>query len=112
MRVAHYRAIDAGVQLERTSLAWSRTALGLVVVGALAVRRGMDPDTSVLAYVVGGLLLAGSLAAHAYGASAYERRVADLRSDRGIVRTGPHRALSQLVWMAALGILIVLLTNS
>lgn len=35
---------DAGVQAERTALAWRRTGLGLVAVGALAVRWSVSED--------------------------------------------------------------------
>ena len=46
---------DFGLHVERTTLAWDRTALSLAGVGALALRTG--------AFVAGGLLVALALLA-------------------------------------------------
>lgn len=39
---------DVGAQAERTALAWQRTALGVVAVGALSVRWSVAEDFPVL----------------------------------------------------------------
>jgi uncharacterized membrane protein YidH (DUF202 family) len=48
---------------ERTHLAWTRTALALVIAGALLVRLGYETGTPAVGWAVGGLdaLLAGLL---------------------------------------------------
>lgn len=109
MTVDRRRVLGAGVQLERTRLAWSRTALGFAIVGALAFRRGIESHTSVLASIVGGLLILGTLGANAYGVWAYGRRAAELRSGRPIVRTAALRATSALIGLSVLAIVVVLL---
>ena len=48
---------------ERTHLAWTRTALALVIAGALLVRLGYETGTPAVGWAVGGLdaALAGLL---------------------------------------------------
>jgi uncharacterized membrane protein YidH (DUF202 family) len=48
--------LDLGLQHERTALAWDRTALGLIVVGALVVRAVRDLG---LLWAIPGLLTVG-----------------------------------------------------
>jgi uncharacterized membrane protein YidH (DUF202 family) len=96
------------VQIERTSLAWSRTAFAFAVVGAFALRLGIEA-TSALACVTGGLLMLGSLGTSAYGSWAYGRRTADIRGGRPILRTSAPRATSALICLASVALLVVLL---
>jgi uncharacterized membrane protein YidH (DUF202 family) len=100
--------LDAGVQLERTSLSWRRTALGFAVVGALALRHGIE-TTSVLAFVAGGLLMLGSIGTNAYEGWAYGRRAVELRAGRPILRTWAPRTASALLCLAALAVLVAFL---
>ena len=57
---------DPGLQPERTSLAWARTAMAIVVNAALVLRAGLIGDLQALA-ITGVLLLgcAATIAAYA-----------------------------------------------
>ncbi|HEY1633931.1 MAG TPA: DUF202 domain-containing protein [Acidimicrobiales bacterium] len=72
---------DRGLATERTALAWTRSALALAAIGALAVRRGAQGDLPAVAYPVGALLFGAAVALWMLGASIYNRRVA--RTDAG-----------------------------
>jgi uncharacterized membrane protein YidH (DUF202 family) len=86
----HDRVFDLGLQHERTALAWDRTGLSLMVVGALTLRSGGPPYDDLLhapgylALAVGGVLLWA-------GGRRYRRREADLR--RGASPVQPHLVL-------------------
>ena len=76
---------DLGLQQERTALAWDRTALALLVVGALTVRAG-GPSFDLLRNAPGFLTVlvgAGLLWA---GGRHYRRRATDLRAGGSPVR--------------------------
>lgn len=67
------RLTDRGAQLERTSLAWSRTAFSMAACGALLVRQGLVDEAAALV-VLGCLALAASAAVWLLAASRYTRR--------------------------------------
>lgn len=71
---------DEGAALERTHMAWVRTALGLLATSAIAVRLMLDDPTWLTAGVaaVGGLGAAGLL----------------------LVSEGRHRAVENDLWSA------------
>ena len=87
MRAHVVPAGDPGLQPERTSLAWSRTALALAVNALLSMRAGFVAGEPWLV-VVGAVLFATSGAAVAIGT--VRRR--QLRGDR-LVITPPRGAL-------------------
>jgi uncharacterized membrane protein YidH (DUF202 family) len=104
------RVFDVGLQHERTALAWDRTGLSLLVVGALTLRSGGPPFDDLLhapgyaAMAVGaGLLVAGG--------RRYRRRELDLRHGESPV----HPRLVLLTGFAALGVslaaLVLVLTG-
>lgn len=85
---------DPGLQAERTSLAWSRTLLAYLVVGALALK---STPTSGAAGLVGALACATVAAVIALGRTPRYRR--DLR------RMGGGHGSSPVAEVLALGVL-------
>jgi uncharacterized membrane protein YidH (DUF202 family) len=79
------RVFDGGLQHERTALAWDRTGLSLLVVGALLLRSGGPPygDVVHLPGYVG--LSAGAILLWA-GGRRYRRREVRLREGLSMVQ--------------------------
>ena len=67
------RLVDPGAQLERTNLAWSRTAFSVAACGALLVRQGLVDDIAAVV-VVGGCTLATSVVLWLLAATRYTRK--------------------------------------
>jgi uncharacterized membrane protein YidH (DUF202 family) len=82
---------DAGLQLERTQLAWGRTALGFVVNAALVARAG--PHTGALAYVLAAAMALAGLALGTTAPRRYASRAASLAAGRPTARAREIRAL-------------------
>lgn len=89
--VAARRVVDEGLQGERTSLAWERTALALAANAALLARAGGEgvPAARVVAFVVLALAALGFIAAR----TRYVRRDDALR---GAGKAPGHRTLLTL----------------
>ena len=86
---------DPGLQPERTSLAWTRTALA-VLLNALVALRGAWTDGSAMLQATGGMLALAACAMYGYGV--YRGRV--LLACEG---HAPHP--HGLAWVAALVLL-------
>jgi uncharacterized membrane protein YidH (DUF202 family) len=104
------RVLDEGLQHERTALAWDRTALAVLVVGALVLRSG-GPPYDDLRHAPGYLGVAAGAALLWAGGRRYRRRERELRlggpglRSRLVVRTGV------LVIALAVAALVVVLTT-
>jgi uncharacterized membrane protein YidH (DUF202 family) len=94
MRRPHTIA-DVGAQLERTSLAWIRTALARTAVGALICRSALRADDAALAYALAAVVIATPLTAGVSAIRSYDRRHAAMHEGRSVVSPMP------LLWMAA-----------
>lgn len=94
---------DEGLQAERTSLAWERTALGLAANAALLARAGGEgvPTARVVAFVLLGLAGGGLVLAR----SRYLRRDAALRGGAADPGHAPLLAVGAVVVTASVAIL-------
>lgn len=72
------RPVDAGLQAERTELAWRRTQISLLVVACLALR-GQDPPLVLIALATAGILWLRQ-------GRRYQRSLAMLRDECGRAR--------------------------
>lgn len=104
---AGVRVVDEGLQGERTSLAWERTALALAANAALLARAGGEgvPVARVVAFVVLGLAGVGFVVAR----SRYVRRDAALRGRGRSPGHGLLLAVGMLTVTLSLAILVVVL---
>lgn len=81
------RVHDAGLQAERTRLAWARTALALAVVGALELHVG-GRDLSLVDRIPGVVTLLAAAAFWLYGGHRYRRIIRALGAGDPV---GAHR---------------------
>jgi uncharacterized membrane protein YidH (DUF202 family) len=96
------RVFDPGLQHERTALAWDRTGLSLLVVGALTLRSGGPPYDDLL-HAAGYAAMALGAWLLWVGGRRYRRREGDLR--RGASPVQP-----QLVRLTGIVAVVVSLT--
>lgn len=93
---------DAGLQAERTELAWRRTQLSLLVIACLALR-GQDLAVLLIALTSAALLWLGQ-------GRRYRRSLAMLREECGRARwrsvLGTSLALLAMALLAMLGALL------
>ena len=98
---------DAGLQPERTTLAWQRTALAVTVCALGVLRLGLG-RSSVPGIVVGSLAILVAVAAFVGARAGYRRTTDRLDGNRPIGTVGPA-ALGTLsvvlLGLAALGVL-------
>ena len=101
---------DAGAQLERTTLAWMRTALALTVVGALLARFATNTDLPLLGYAGGAALVATGVIAGVSAARSYGRRHAELHAEAPVAAPVPLQYVSAALAVAAVSALAIFLT--
>jgi uncharacterized membrane protein YidH (DUF202 family) len=76
------RLFDPGLQLERTHLAWSRTALGFFANAALMARVARRLDPPAVGYAIAVALALIGVAAWVHGRSTYAPRARDIHAGR------------------------------
>ncbi len=89
---------DAGLQAERTGLAWSRTSLGVGANAVLLAARELSHGTWGLSLVPAGLALALAIGTAVYG----RRRTARLRRAPLPSPLAPRFAVPLLGWSVVL----------
>jgi uncharacterized membrane protein YidH (DUF202 family) len=101
---------DPGLQLERTHLAWSRTAAGFILNAGLVARLSRLVHPPALAWALAAVLAATGAWAWLYGRTSYASRVA--RLNRGSLRAEPRvlRTLARATTGAALVAALVALS--
>jgi uncharacterized membrane protein YidH (DUF202 family) len=65
--------VGGGRALERTVLAWNRSALAIVATAGLLIKVAADQGSLATGLLVGGVLVALALAVWLYGRAAYRR---------------------------------------
>ena len=82
------RAPERGQAAERTSLAWTRSALSLGAIGALFIHAGAKSAPEALAYPLGGLSLLAAAVVGMCVPTVRARALArgDLAAHRGLLR--------------------------
>lgn len=98
---------DAGLQPERTTLAWQRTAFAVAVCALGVLRLGLG-RSSVPGIVVGSLAMLAAVAAIVVARAGYRRTIDRLEGNWPIGTVGPAAlgTLSvALLGLAALGVL-------
>ena len=99
---------DLGAQLERTTLAWLRTALALTAAGALILRFAVNSGVPWLGYAAGASLVATGVSGGALASRCYLRRKARLDMGGGPGAPPiPLAFISAAVAVAAASALIV-----
>jgi uncharacterized membrane protein YidH (DUF202 family) len=100
---------DPGKALERTSLAWTRSALALAAIGALMLRAAAQGDLTVPSYVVGGTLVATAVLVWVVGSQPYRTREAWERDRRLLPAAGTLRIIAGLTLAVAVYALVLTL---
>jgi uncharacterized membrane protein YidH (DUF202 family) len=98
------RLFDLGLQLERTLLAWRRTALALGVACAIAVRFTV-PDFGAGAIVAGVLGLALAVAAYFGAGYRYRRALQSLQQCASLHTVGAWPLVALVISALMLGVL-------
>lgn len=96
---------DPGLQSERTTLAWRRTALGVLANALLLIRAGLVGDHTVP--LVSGLLLLGAAGATQWF-SAWRRRELSRAGDVTAVPAAPLALLAAVTAACAAAALLVI----
>lgn len=109
MRNRHV-VFDVGAQLERTTLAWIRTALALTAAGGLTTRCATRTAAPPLGYSVAAVLLATGVAAGTWSMRSYERRQAELHDGCPVVSAVPLLCVALALTLASGGALGLVVT--
>lgn len=64
---------DRGLASERTTLAWQRSGLSLIVVAGLVARAGIEADAPILAVVAGGIVALVGVGVWMHGQRTYRQ---------------------------------------
>lgn len=84
---------DPGLQIERTQLAWRRTAMTAAVNAALVIKLAAATAVPAATYLVGAMLAVMAAGALVWGEASYGPRRRALLERRPAARAGALRAL-------------------
>jgi uncharacterized membrane protein YidH (DUF202 family) len=91
--VSPTEVVDPGLQCERTSLAWRRTAFSFCVIGALLLHT-TDGAAHWLSLTISMPTLAFSVWAYRLSHARYRRAIASVRADRPVAAAGDLRVVA------------------
>jgi putative membrane protein len=109
MRRQHTIA-DVGAQLERTSLAWIRTALALTAVAALIGRSAVHADEPALGYALAAVVAATGVTAGVSAVRSYDRRHAAMHEGAAVVSPVPLLCVAVTLTLTSIATLGIVFT--
>jgi putative membrane protein len=101
---------DTGAQLERTTLAWVRTALGFAAAGAVVARFAETTSRPLLLHAAGAALVATGVAVGGLATRSYPRRHAVLHAGAPPAPPLPLRYVSAGIAFATASALLTALS--
>jgi uncharacterized membrane protein YidH (DUF202 family) len=104
------KIFDLGAQLERTTLAWMRTALGLTALGVLIGRFSVDAAVPPLGFGFGALVVVIGVTAAVSAVRSYDRREAAMRAGRPVVAPRPLLGVGLTLTLGTFATLGIVLT--
>ena len=104
------QVFDQGLQQERTALAWDRTALAMIVAGALFLRGGGAPYADVR-HLPGYAAVATGVWLLWRASRTYEQRHGTLRREESVTEPGWVRVVALIAVVLSLSSLVLLITS-
>jgi uncharacterized membrane protein YidH (DUF202 family) len=102
---------DPGVQLERTHLAWTRTALGFFANAALVLRLARDTYPALAGYVIASMLGMIGVIVWWHGRHTYPRRATRLQDGEPCVPAHATLILARATATVAVAAALLALTT-
>jgi uncharacterized membrane protein YidH (DUF202 family) len=101
---------DVGAQLERTSLAWTRTALGFTAVGALLGRSAIHAEQPAFAAGLAAVVISTGISAGVAAVRSYDQRHLAMHEGRAVASPVPLLCVAVTLTLASLATLGIVLT--
>jgi uncharacterized membrane protein YidH (DUF202 family) len=109
-RVSDHRDARKGLAVERTALAWNRSGLAVVAIGAVLARAAAEAGHAVAGVICAAVLALAGGGVWAFGVFAYSNRRRGQSLDASRQRTALRLISAVTVLCAALAFVLALLT--